>query len=371
MLSKDFYGMKYVWWTGIVENRKDEPLKTGSVRVRIFGLHSQDKTEVPTESLPWAQILLATNAANSFTTPKEGDWVHGFFMDGQNGQIPVIMGIYNGIEGEAYEQPSETPKPPEQVIFKKQNEPLNARMSWEKIEGTMIDKMNKDLTSVCDVKAIVKIEMGKVKQATSTIIEEIKEAFRLFLKSLGFDPSGGEIRKAFQELKEIYAKIKKFIKMIRDELKLWKELILDAINCIKKIINFITSLPEKFRKFVADCIAKITGALKNGLSDLKEFIKGELGDNVDSVIAGVTVAFSKLEDITNKFQNANDKSLSAAAPLPGGGKLLEVITNTNANTINSANQTYETITQQFATLDEIAERTSMNSFSPNSPLTGP
>jgi hypothetical protein len=43
MITEDFYGKKqFIWWTGIVEDVLD-PLEIGSVRVRIIGLHSENK----------------------------------------------------------------------------------------------------------------------------------------------------------------------------------------------------------------------------------------------------------------------------------------------------------------------------------------
>jgi len=48
---------KFYTFTGVVEDRHD-PEKLGRVRVRCFGLHSESKTDIPTEDLPWAQPLL-------------------------------------------------------------------------------------------------------------------------------------------------------------------------------------------------------------------------------------------------------------------------------------------------------------------------
>ena len=77
------------WFFGIVEDRND-PLNLGRVRVRIFGRHSDNKQLIPTESLPWAQILLPTNNPNPYPS-KEGDPVLGMFLDGKNAQIPIIL----------------------------------------------------------------------------------------------------------------------------------------------------------------------------------------------------------------------------------------------------------------------------------------
>lgn len=87
----------FVWWIGVVEDRMD-PLNLGRCRVRIQGLHSKDKEVIPTNSLPWAQPLFSINGSTSTpSTLKEGDFVMGYFMDGNATQFPIIMGMFHGI----------------------------------------------------------------------------------------------------------------------------------------------------------------------------------------------------------------------------------------------------------------------------------
>ena len=83
------------WFTGIVEDRQD-PLNLGRVRVRILGRNGIDLNLLPTNSLPWAQVLLPTNNPNPYP-PKEGDQVFGMFIDGKNAQSPIILGVFPSI----------------------------------------------------------------------------------------------------------------------------------------------------------------------------------------------------------------------------------------------------------------------------------
>ena len=83
------------WFTGIVEDRQD-PLNLGRVRVRILGRNGIDLNLLPTNNLPWAQVLLPTNNPNPYP-PKEGDQVFGMFIDGKNAQSPIILGIFPSI----------------------------------------------------------------------------------------------------------------------------------------------------------------------------------------------------------------------------------------------------------------------------------
>ena len=65
-----------------------------------MGYHPHDLTELPDKDLPWAQCMLptttGTGAGNNGTNVKilPGDSVFGFFMDGDNAQLPVIIGAF-------------------------------------------------------------------------------------------------------------------------------------------------------------------------------------------------------------------------------------------------------------------------------------
>lgn len=94
--SKDFAGKNgFTWWIGYVEDRQD-PLKLGRVRVRCVGWHNEAKTALPTENLPWGMVLYPPNNQNPYA-PKEGDMVFGFFLDGENAQQPVVLGVFPSI----------------------------------------------------------------------------------------------------------------------------------------------------------------------------------------------------------------------------------------------------------------------------------
>ena len=92
----------FIWFTGVVEDRND-PTKLGRVRVRCVGYHTDNKTKIPTEDLPWAWVLqtIHTPSMNGMGhTPGflvEGTWVVGFFRDPETLQEPIIMGSLPGV----------------------------------------------------------------------------------------------------------------------------------------------------------------------------------------------------------------------------------------------------------------------------------
>ena len=92
----------FIWFVGVVEDRTD-PKHLGRLRVRCIGYHTEDLTKLPTADLPWAHLMNPITSATVSglgQTPLgsvEGTWVIGFFQDGADAQMPVIIGTLPGI----------------------------------------------------------------------------------------------------------------------------------------------------------------------------------------------------------------------------------------------------------------------------------
>lgn len=84
---------------GVVEDIVD-PMKMDRVRVRVFGLHTDDKTLIPTEALPWAMVLKGTDSASMSGIGEShgllpGSWVKVEFFDTEQ-QYPLVTGSLVG-----------------------------------------------------------------------------------------------------------------------------------------------------------------------------------------------------------------------------------------------------------------------------------
>lgn len=96
----------FVWFVGVVEDR-DDPEYMGRVRVRCLGFHTENKSMLPTEDLPWATVMAPTtnpSMSGLGSTPPflvEGSWVVGFFRDSREKQQPIILGSLPGFNAEA------------------------------------------------------------------------------------------------------------------------------------------------------------------------------------------------------------------------------------------------------------------------------
>jgi len=87
----------FFWFWGVVEDRND-PEEMGRVKVRIYGLHTDDKAQIPTDSLPWSMVMMPVTSASlggvgtSATGIVQGSWVFGYFLDGESMQKPFVIG---------------------------------------------------------------------------------------------------------------------------------------------------------------------------------------------------------------------------------------------------------------------------------------
>ena len=107
-LKSNFIGRDgFRWWIGQIppmESMGEQFDGEGwgnRIKVRIMGYHPLDDSEsgLKNEDLPWALIMLGNtdgSGGSNFsksTKIRPGDVVFGFFMDGDDAQNPVIMGI--------------------------------------------------------------------------------------------------------------------------------------------------------------------------------------------------------------------------------------------------------------------------------------
>jgi hypothetical protein len=114
LFNSGFLGASFNWWVGQIaddstwrdnilpgkfESANQIPGWGRRYKVRIIGLHDQGETEIKSDQLPWAQVMYPITGGGgqggSGQTPnlRQGNMVFGFFLDGQEQQVPVIMGV--------------------------------------------------------------------------------------------------------------------------------------------------------------------------------------------------------------------------------------------------------------------------------------
>jgi hypothetical protein len=115
LLKSNYIGKDgFSWWIGQVA--KKDTWENGSqfsnqgdwsarCKVRIVGYHSFDGNILADDDLPWAQIMLdpsfgsAQGGIGGTIDLKGGETCFGFFLDGDDGQQPVIIGLLYRSDG--------------------------------------------------------------------------------------------------------------------------------------------------------------------------------------------------------------------------------------------------------------------------------
>jgi hypothetical protein len=114
LFNPGFLGASFLWWIGQIaddstwrdnilpgkhENKDSIPGWGRRYKVRIIGLHDKEEETIPSDQLPWAQVMYPVTGGGGQTNAgatanlRQGNFVFGFFLDGQDQQVPVIMGV--------------------------------------------------------------------------------------------------------------------------------------------------------------------------------------------------------------------------------------------------------------------------------------
>jgi hypothetical protein len=270
-LGKDGFN----WWYGVVEDNAD-PLKTGRVRVRIFGYHTDNLQELPTKDLPWAQPSLSPSNSKTFSAPRLGDYVMGFFSDGDSAQAPVIMGVFPGFETSYDKSKGFSPQsnlkqatPPSGQIQYQVGQPTLAPLARGQVANTAISQANSNLAHVCDIPAGIKFEIAKLTISVSGLINTLRTTIEGLWASTSGSPFADEIRNA---IKTIKAKVKQIQKFIRDQLEPLQD-IQKFIQSLQELIQYIATLPSRIAAFLKQCLSEATKGISDAINVGKDIAK--------------------------------------------------------------------------------------------------
>jgi len=102
-IPTEFYGDNTRWFMARVIDASPPAGLEGRIRIRIFGIHSDNVNDIPQADLPWAQVM---NPSHSYgvsgfgvnTMIQANALVFGVFLDGTNSQLPLVLGSLPQLE---------------------------------------------------------------------------------------------------------------------------------------------------------------------------------------------------------------------------------------------------------------------------------
>jgi len=383
LFKRHFVGRdNFIWWLGQIV---DETKWSGNIpgyrtptteehkgfeyryKVRIMGYHTAVPSELSDDDLPWASVMYPVTAGAGTgglsQTPnlKQGMFVYGFFLDGEDAQQPIIMGVLgfnqytqvlNNIPDagfipfEGYKFAQETVAryslrtSKEQPLGKQSAKPPGSGDANDtKVQdpggytslGDGASKQQKDegqrqssvpRTSVCE-----KAPMGQIQLDILNLVKDIEKAKRSLTDwetkvSTNIDNAQRWIEKkiAFvsdkvsQGIQWIITEIEKqTIKRVNDglkdtyfllfpnerpNLKTAVETANDLLACLfRKIIGNLFGLVSKLLTSIFDKVINVTECLIN------QFVATILGSVLDSILSGVTSVLGTVSGIVGTAAN--------------------------------------------------------------------
>ena len=311
LLKTNFLGKDgFRWWIGQVapeEAQGDQLNQIGNtwgcrLKVRIYGYHPADITELPDKSLPWAQVLLSSQGGSGKANRSRsvrispGDTVMGFFLDGDDAQLPVILGIFANTgsyyaSDEEYKSPFEpftgyTSKIKPNPDFIVKNEGGDSSSSSQKSPRFLTKEIVEDLNEKLEKgEAQLKqlIDSGELQNSLSNASEELTNV----LKS-------GAVQTGLSDTKEIVEGLKKKYGFpeVQAAKDIGKEILLASgiagSNNNTKVTNGIknkikNALPNIKNAIPKDKFKEISSVSKSLVSSAKPIIKDMVNTTFDEL----------------------------------------------------------------------------------------
>lgn len=354
------------WWIGQIapvdawEGQANGGGWGNRYKVRILGYHPYTEAELSNDDLPWAGTLLpvtaGSGAANYAQNPKikQGDVVVGFFLDGDNAQLPMIMGTFgrtSKVISKEYVGPfipftgyTDNIKNDGSNVAKNERNESNAdsQKSPRALPQEQIDKLNEQ-------KENKKQEPNERTQSTSigqkiifadtcddSFIGEVTGIFENLLSVIG------KASNFLQDVQSVVTKIQNLANNVVGQLfnSLYNELIpilskgLDLLykDVFAKVFAATRSQPIAHaagvaaQKAMVDPVKSLQDAMTCVASKVVEGLGNTIKDLVEKTILevvnfGVCVAEQFASSLLNKIVDDIDSGLSS--PLGAVGKLLE------------------------------------------------
>jgi len=371
LLQSHFIGRDgFRWWIGQIPpiTTMGKQVEGGGwgnrFKVRIFGYHPYSESDLPNDDLPWAQVLIPTTAgsgaANCATGVQlqPGDIVLGFFLDGDNAQLPVILATFgrtSSVPSLTYQspfvpftgfntkiktnpknntnesnEPTTKSQPSPQDVTPEQAQKLTAAT------GQQVIPTNSSIGDIVPLANTVEnTKTSKIKSIVTNLIKKI----RLIQ---------GQIDRIRYEIKNAVDKIvvlmNEYVGLFMNKLILYlRDILAEGLKLLYKLVyetvfaatgNYIPShlagvaaqkamvVPVKFLEDSFSCIAgKVIDSLKDVVLDI---ITSAI-DNVDRFVSCVSDQFvgSLLNTVIDSIETL------IASPLAGVAQLLQFFTGFN------------------------------------------
>jgi len=362
-------------------------------KVRILGYHPADN-RVRDEDLPWAHVLvppsLGTGEGNysALGSVQPGSTVFGFFLDGDDGQQPVIVGaFYSGSDIESvltwnrilsqgtseFNPFSPSPKkiiPPATTPISPSNENTGADRGASSKDGKVIDKERKKKQTIlgakCEVSGVFVEPILKCETSSGTL-SRITNLLRNFIRIANTvkDAINFYVNPVLNQITNIQSEIKLIADAIADLIIFILKRVRDRIiSIIYKLLkqfldNLLPANLKSIKELAADqAVKQIWCVFEKVAKKISKFIFDFLFNIFEDIISFPvcaaeaflgTILGSAVNEITDSIQDTLDEVTSSLnGTIPTVLSILEQVINASASAVTFLSCEENQCTQQYA-----------------------
>ena len=346
LFKKHFVGRDgFQWWIGQIppeeswrenipgtqqDNNRETKGFGERYRVRIMGYHTANADDIPDDELPWAYVMYPVTAggggrgSSQSANLTQGTFVFGWFMDGDDAQIPIIMGILGNNDYNAVMKNISPTRflpfdgyPAQDKVFGSQRSTLQIRenggdeiLSQENATGNLVNDQytssvnGNNVTKVlADAKPDPPVSLAvpedcdpipahSISVEIKNALNEVQKINQMLYDARAALTSGlADAQKYIQKLtKKLTEKISGFMKTIANRIQ--KEL-MKAKNLIDRVA--VSLLPADVKDFFKVAFTKIMDAMACAGIDTAKLLPGQISGvlgNMFGVLSGDSIGLS-------------------------------------------------------------------------------
>jgi len=337
-----------------------------------MGYHSPNKVELPTEELPWALVMMPVTSPQrsgigSLHQLQINSWVIGFFMDGANAQVPIIIGalgdenpqsgygseggtavgfdqlsspdydeLVHGGEGTTVGGTGSTVEDNEETGQEEAPSNNEGIPEEEGTDSTLNPRGPAEPQTEAQVAAqerkcvTVNIGNGKCGGETATKLEGPMAEFMKFARGIEQNEIGDFIDKRTGDIVDLEQKIDSTTNRIQSKLNGLlgniKGVVMEDVNNLVKEKLDGNGVPDpeldnKAKEELKNVSDLVSCLFKDMVEDLKDFIKGMLNDLLENVLdTALCLIENMIGDIMGKIMEKVDQALSMLKGVVGNIK---------------------------------------------------
>ena len=397
VFNPGFLGSSFNWWIGqvpddsywrdnIVSTKSDNPEGGDGwgyrYKVRIIGLHDRDEESIPSDQLPWAQVMYPVTAgggqASSFQTPniRQGMFVFGFFLDGTDMQVPVIMGVlgnngktrlqkgtksFDGISGYLnndipHDNPVEAPDSDKKVVEPQGDQNAELEATDQPHTTTASDVVGQE--KICE-KIPLKTPENQVQSSIKnmqTEIEKVTEKISKYMNSITSYADAVTFRSQNPQIliKDASKVMAKYTKPIMDQMMAHTQ---KKLN--EELTKTVSALPSSERYLFSE--------MKEEMNEMALCLYNKVTDNLSNKLEGLLLDALDIDNLiaqargnaSDGKQNAlgdGDRPTTPVVPTCAAEDIMASVIVTNMGEIQENNDTMLQGVNEF--LKDISEKVS-------------